>query len=169
MVMGMASSGSIRHIFRVLSLFASAVGSQATITASFSIINQCLALGCFPRVKVIHTSDTIHGQVYIPDVNWILMLFNIAITIGFRNISLIGNATGDTFPLGCAFDELIVYHKYFEYNLDSKNSTYSTKNGIYLEGCGLDNVMISWGHDDYMYLVVKEHGTTLPPAALFII
>ncbi|THG23151.1 hypothetical protein TEA_000734 [Camellia sinensis var. sinensis] len=163
------ATGSIRHIFRVLSLFASAVGSQATITASFSIINQCLALGCFPRVKVIHTSDTIHGQVYIPDVNWILMLFNIAITIGFRNISLIGNATGDTFPLGCAFDELIVYHKYFEYNLDSKNSTYSTKNGIYLEGCGLDNVMISWGHDDYMYLVVKEHGTTLPPAALFII
>ncbi|GMQ08018.1 hypothetical protein CsSME_00051947 [Camellia sinensis var. sinensis] len=75
----------------------------------------------------------------------------------------------DTFPLGCAFDESIVHHKYFEYNLDSKNSTYSTKNGIYLEGCGLDNVMISWGHDDYMYLVVKEHGTTLPPAALFII
>ncbi|XP_028081595.1 potassium transporter 25-like isoform X2 [Camellia sinensis] len=85
---------SIRHIFRVLSLFASAVGSQATITASFSIINQCLALGCFPRVKVIHTSDKIHGQVYIPDVNCILMLFSIAITIGFRNISLIGNATG---------------------------------------------------------------------------
>ncbi|KAI8010083.1 Eukaryotic translation initiation factor 3 subunit A [Camellia lanceoleosa] len=47
---------------------------------------------------------------------------------------------GDTFPLGCAFDESIVHHKYFEYNLDSKNSTYSTKNGIYLEGCGLDNV-----------------------------
>ncbi|KAF5940065.1 hypothetical protein HYC85_021232 [Camellia sinensis] len=45
----------------------------------------------------------------------------------------------------------------------------STKNGIYSEGCGLDTVMISWGHDDYMYLVAKEHGTTLPPAALFII
>ncbi|CAL5360447.1 unnamed protein product [Camellia sinensis] len=74
-----------------------------------------------------------------------------------------------TFPLGCAFDESIVHHKYFEYNLDSKNSTYSTKNGIYSEGYELDNVMISWGHDDYMYLVAKEHGTTLPPAALFII
>ncbi|KAL7187182.1 hypothetical protein ACSBR1_037286 [Camellia fascicularis] len=77
--------------------------------------------------------------------------------------------TSDTFPLGCAFDESIVHHKYFEYNLDSKKSTYSTKNGIYSEGCGLDNVMISWGPDDYMYLVAKEHGTTLPPAALFII
>ncbi|KAF5935364.1 hypothetical protein HYC85_026493 [Camellia sinensis] len=76
---------------------------------------------------------------------------------------------GDTFPLGCAFDESIVHHKYFEYNSDSKNSTYCTKNGIYSEGCGLDNVMISWGHDNYMYLVAKENGTTLPPAALFII
>ncbi|KAF5940795.1 hypothetical protein HYC85_021962 [Camellia sinensis] len=77
--------------------------------------------------------------------------------------------TGDTFPLGCAFDKSIVHHKYFEYNLDSKNSTYSTKKGIYSEGCGLDNVMISWGHDDYMYLVAKENGMTLPPATLFII
>ncbi|PSR96521.1 Potassium transporter like [Actinidia chinensis var. chinensis] len=84
----------LRHIFRVLSLFVSAVGSQATITATFSIINQCLALGCFPRVKVIHTSDKIRGQVYIPDVNWLLMLLTVAITIGFHNISLIGNATG---------------------------------------------------------------------------
>ncbi|KAI7987425.1 Inositol oxygenase 2 [Camellia lanceoleosa] len=59
---------------------------------------------------------------------------------------------GDTFPLGCAFDKSIVHHKYFEHNPDSKNSVYNTENGIYVEGCGLDNVMISWGHDDYMWL-----------------
>ncbi|XP_028123846.1 inositol oxygenase 2-like [Camellia sinensis] len=76
---------------------------------------------------------------------------------------------GDTFPLGCAFDKSIVHHKYFEHNPDSKNPVYNTENGIYVEGCGLDNVMISWGHDDYMYLVAKENGSTLPPAALFII
>ncbi|EEF48139.1 inositol oxygenase 4 [Ricinus communis] len=76
---------------------------------------------------------------------------------------------GDTFPLGCAFDESNIHHTYFKENPDSKNPTYSTKNGIYEEGCGLENVMISWGHDDYMYLVAKENGTTLPPAALFIV
>ncbi|KAF2304021.1 hypothetical protein GH714_026326 [Hevea brasiliensis] len=76
---------------------------------------------------------------------------------------------GDTFPLGCAFDESNVHHKYFKENPDTKNPVYGTKNGIYKEGCGLDNVMISWGHDDYMYLVAKENGTTLPPAGLFII
>ncbi|XP_021725011.1 inositol oxygenase 1-like [Chenopodium quinoa] len=76
---------------------------------------------------------------------------------------------GDTFPVGCAFDESIVHHKYFELNPDHHNPAYNTKCGIYSEGCGLDNVLISWGHDDYMYLVAKENGTTLPPAALFIV
>ncbi|KAI4350760.1 hypothetical protein L6164_005181 [Bauhinia variegata] len=76
---------------------------------------------------------------------------------------------GDTFPLGCAFDESNVHHKYFKQNPDYNNPAYNTKNGICKEGCGLDNVMMSWGHDDYMYLVAKGNGCTLPLAALFII
>lgn len=76
---------------------------------------------------------------------------------------------GDTFPVGCAFDESIVHHKYFKENPDHYNPAYNTKTGIYTEGCGLENVLISWGHDDYMYLVAKENGTTLPPVALFIV
>ncbi|OMO72349.1 Inositol oxygenase [Corchorus olitorius] len=76
---------------------------------------------------------------------------------------------GDTFPVGCAFDESIIHHKYFQENPDYKNPVYNTKYGIYTEGCGLDNVLMSWGHDDYMYLVAKENKTTLPSAGLFII
>nr|GMD60584.1 Inositol oxygenase 1 [Ipomoea batatas] len=76
---------------------------------------------------------------------------------------------GDTFPLGCAFDESIVHHKYFKENPDCNNTLYNTRNGVYEEGCGLDKVLMSWGHDDYMYLVAKQNGTTLPSAALFII
>ncbi|KAK9102257.1 hypothetical protein Sjap_019511 [Stephania japonica] len=76
---------------------------------------------------------------------------------------------GDTFPVGCAYDESIVHHKYFKDNPDYNNPAYNTKHGVYSEGCGLENVMMSWGHDDYMYLVAKESKTTLPPAALFII
>ncbi|TYG91974.1 hypothetical protein ES288_A12G306100v1 [Gossypium darwinii] len=84
----------IHYVFTILSLLASAIGSQATITACFSIVNQCLALGCFPRVKVIHTSDKIHGQVYIPDLNWMIMILSLGITIGFHDIVRIGNASG---------------------------------------------------------------------------
>lgn len=76
---------------------------------------------------------------------------------------------GDTFPVGCAFDESNIHHKYFNENPDRENPIYDTKNGIYKEGCGLNNVVMSWGHDDYMYLVAKENGTTLPSAALFIV
>ncbi|CAN4126381.1 unnamed protein product [Withania somnifera] len=76
---------------------------------------------------------------------------------------------GDTFPLGCAFDESIVLREHFKENPDNSNPAYNTKYGIYSEGCGLENVVMSWGHDDYMCLVAKENKTTLPSAALFII
>ncbi|KAK2406281.1 myo-inositol oxygenase [Trifolium repens] len=76
---------------------------------------------------------------------------------------------GDTYPVGCKFDESIVHHKYFKENPDYNNSAYNTRCGIYSEKCGLNNVMMSWGHDDYMYLVAKENKTTLPSAAMFII
>jgi len=76
---------------------------------------------------------------------------------------------GDTFPVGCAFDESIVHYKYLKDNPDFNNPQYNTKFGVYSEGCGLDNLMMSWGHDDYMYMVAKENKTTLPSAAMFII
>ncbi|XP_021765384.1 inositol oxygenase 1-like [Chenopodium quinoa] len=76
---------------------------------------------------------------------------------------------GDIFPVGCAFDASIVHHKYFALNPDYNNPAYNTKYGMYSEGCGLENVLMSFGHDDYMYLIAKENNTTLPSAALFII
>nr|ASM90202.1 K+ uptake permease 10 [Sesuvium portulacastrum] len=78
----------------VVATLAAIVASQATISATFSIIKQALALGCFPRVKVVHTSKKFLGQIYIPDINWILMVLCIAVTAGFRNQSQIGNAYG---------------------------------------------------------------------------
>ena len=78
----------------VVATLAAIVGSQAVITATFSIIKQCHALGCFPRVKVVHTSKHIYGQIYIPEINWILMILTLAITIRFQDTNLIGNAYG---------------------------------------------------------------------------
>ncbi|XP_073100596.1 potassium transporter 25 [Elaeis guineensis] len=92
--LGASAPGKLHPFFACLSLVASVVGSQATITATFSIINQCQAFGCFPRVKVVHTSDKIHGQVYIPDINWILMVLCLILTIATTNVAPIGNATG---------------------------------------------------------------------------
>ncbi|OAY71478.1 putative potassium transporter 13, partial [Ananas comosus] len=78
----------------IIATLATVVGSQAIISATFSIISQCRALGCFPRIKIIHTSSLVHGQIYIPEVNWLLMLLCLAVTIGFRDTHMIGNAYG---------------------------------------------------------------------------
>lgn len=53
-----------------------------------------MALGCFPRVTVIHTSKKVHGQIYIPEINWIVMCLSIAIVGGFRSTEQIGHAYG---------------------------------------------------------------------------
>ncbi|KAH9795603.1 Potassium transporter 11 [Citrus sinensis] len=87
-------SDSIYWPVFIVATAAAIVASQATISATFSIIKQALALGCFPRVKVVHTSKKFLGQIYIPDINWILMILCIAVTAGFKNQSQIGNAYG---------------------------------------------------------------------------
>lgn len=79
------------------------------------------------------------------------------------------DVVGDTFPVGCAFDDRIIYGtESFIDNPDYKDEIYGSKFGIYSPGCGLDNVMLSWGHDEYLYHVVKDQ-STLPPEALAMI
>ncbi len=73
---------------------------------------------------------------------------------------------GDTFPVGCAFSDKIVFPEYFDQNPDVKNSVYQTQYGVYSPGCGLDQVHMSWGHDEYLYHVVKDN---LPSQASYII
>ncbi len=73
---------------------------------------------------------------------------------------------GDTFPVGCAFSEKIVFHEFFAANPDQSNPRFQTPTGIYEEGCGLDRVHFSWGHDEYLYQVVKDY---LPEEALYMI
>lgn len=83
----------------MVATLAAVVGSQAVISATFSIVKQCQALGCFPRVKVVHTSRWIYGQIYIPEINWILMVLCVAVTVAFRDTTLIGNAYGKILAL----------------------------------------------------------------------
>ena len=73
---------------------------------------------------------------------------------------------GDTFPVGCAYSDKIVFPEFFRDNPDSQTPRYQTRLGIYSEGCGLDHVDLSWGHDEYLYHVVKDH---LPEPALYMI
>jgi inositol oxygenase len=73
---------------------------------------------------------------------------------------------GDTFPVGCAYSDKVVFSEFFDENPDSDNPAYQTPCGVYEEGCGLDNVHLSWGHDEYLHHVVKDY---LPEEALYMI
>jgi len=73
---------------------------------------------------------------------------------------------GDTFPVGCKHSDKIVYPEFFDLNPDSKNPLYNTKYGVYEPNCGLDQVKMSWGHDEYLYQITKSY---LPEPALYMI
>jgi inositol oxygenase len=73
---------------------------------------------------------------------------------------------GDTFPVGCRYSPKIVFYEAFEENPDSQVAAYQTECGIYEPGCGLDQLLLSWGHDEYLYHAVKDY---LPAPGLAMI
>jgi len=73
---------------------------------------------------------------------------------------------GDTFPVGCAYSGKVVYAEYFTSNPDFNNPLYNTSNGIYQQGCGLRNVDMSWGHDEYVYQIMKDR---IPEQGLYML
>ncbi|KAM3356121.1 hypothetical protein P3S68_022835 [Capsicum galapagoense] len=75
-------------------MLASIISSQALISETFAIIQQSLAFGCFPRVKIVHTSTKHHGQIYIPEINHLLMLACVLVTFGFKTTEKLSNAYG---------------------------------------------------------------------------
>jgi inositol oxygenase len=73
---------------------------------------------------------------------------------------------GDTFPVGCAYSDKVVYSEYFSANPDFTDPVYQTKHGVYEPNCGLRKVHMSWGHDEYVYQMMKDH---LPEEGLYML
>ncbi|KAJ6712890.1 OSMOTIC STRESS POTASSIUM TRANSPORTER [Salix purpurea] len=78
----------------VVAVAAAIIASQAMISGAFSIVAQSLSLNCFPRVKIVHTSAKYEGQVYIPEINYMLMVACVIVTLAFRTTEKIGHAYG---------------------------------------------------------------------------
>jgi len=114
------------------------------------------------RIRQVHPKDDwFHLVGLIHDLGKVMAIF------GEPQWAVVG----DTFPVGCAFAPSIVYRKTsFELNPDLTHPLYSTTNGKYAENTGLDNVTMSWGHDEYMYRVLKNHPScTIPDQGLYMI
>ena len=78
----------------ILATLATIIASQAVISGAYSITQQAIQLGFLPRMKILHTSATESGQIYVPAINWLLLVAVIITTIAFQNSSAIASAYG---------------------------------------------------------------------------
>ncbi|KAH9603864.1 hypothetical protein KSS87_005984 [Heliosperma pusillum] len=94
-------SGAFWPVF-VIANIAALIASRTMITATFSCIKQSTSLGCFPRLKIVHTSRKFMGQIYIPVLNWFLLAACLVLVCSVPSITEVGNAYGG----GGGFDEV---------------------------------------------------------------
>ncbi|KAF7455617.1 Kup K+ transporter [Pyrenophora tritici-repentis] len=92
----------------VVAIAAAIVASQAMITATFQLLSQIMKLSYFPQIKVIHTSTTYHGQLYIPSINWLLMIGTVLVASIYNNTTSLGNAYGVCVMFVTFFDTCMV-------------------------------------------------------------
>ncbi len=78
----------------VLSTLATIIASQAVITGAYSMARQCIQLGLFPRMEVRHTSETEEGQIYLPQINYMLAVGVVLLVLAFRTSDALASAYG---------------------------------------------------------------------------
>ncbi|MCX7142251.1 MAG: KUP/HAK/KT family potassium transporter, partial [Proteobacteria bacterium] len=78
----------------LLSTVATVIASQATISGAFSVTQQATRLGYLPRIQTRHTSETERGQIYIPQLNWTMLVLVVLLVLGFKTSSAIASAYG---------------------------------------------------------------------------
>jgi KUP system potassium uptake protein len=93
----------------VLSTFATVIASQAVISGAFSLTRQAMQLGFSPRLHAVHTSEREIGQIYVPAINWMLLLAVIALVVGFRSSSALASAYGIAVTLTMMIDTILAF------------------------------------------------------------
>jgi KUP system potassium uptake protein len=96
----------------ILATLATIIASQALITGAYSVVQQAVQLGYMPRVRILHTSASAAGQIYVPSANWLLMIFVILLVLMFQKSSNLAAAyglavTGTMFITACLIGYLM--------------------------------------------------------------
>ena len=90
----LASDGICKILLLILSMMATVIASQALISGAFSLTRQAVQMGYFPRVKIVHTSASLQGQIYISSINWFLAIGSISLVISFKSTEALAAAYG---------------------------------------------------------------------------
>jgi KUP system potassium uptake protein len=93
----------------ILATMATVIASQALISGAFSLTAQAVQLGYLPRVLIRHTSKKEHGQIYIPAINWLLMVACIGLVLGFRSSSNLAAAYGVAVTMTMTITTILFY------------------------------------------------------------
>ena len=103
------SSPWFLYPFVGLATIATIIASQAVISGAFSLTRQAVQLGYSPRVEIVHTSEAEIGQIYVPAVNWILMIATIGLVLGFQTSSKVAAAYGMAVTTTMVLTTLLAY------------------------------------------------------------
>jgi K+ transporter len=95
------------RILYVSGILATLVASQAMITATFSLCQQLVNMRSLPALSMVYTSETVQGQVFIPTINWALMVITIIIVVAFKSSTALTNAYGRVAYFRCLISSLI--------------------------------------------------------------
>ena len=99
----------------LLSTVATVIASQAVITGAFSITRQAIALGLLPRLRIIHTSETMSGQIYLPRVNTMLLIGVLVVTWMFGSSSKLAGAYGISVTATMVIDSIMAFFVIWKY------------------------------------------------------
>lgn len=93
----------------VIATLAAVIASQALISGAYSLAQQAIQLGLWPRMTIVHTSREASGQIYIPEINWALMVACVALVVGFRASSNLAAAYGIAVVATMIITTLLLY------------------------------------------------------------
>ena len=93
----------------ILATVATIVASQAVITGAFSVTRQAIQLGLLPRFGIMHTSESMAGQIYLPRVNWIMLIAVLLMVVVFKNSSNLASAYGVAISAQMVIESLIAF------------------------------------------------------------
>ena len=91
---GLVPEGPATWALLVLSSFATVIASQALISGAFSLTRQAMQLGFFPRMTIKHTAHKVEGQIYVPEINWLLACACVLLVLGFKRSAGLASAYG---------------------------------------------------------------------------
>ena len=93
----------------MLATCAAVIASQAVISGAFSLTRAAIQMGYCPRLKILHTSDRQIGQIYVPFINWTLLVAVVLLVVGFRSSDNLGGAYGIAVTLAMLIDSVLIF------------------------------------------------------------